>query len=44
MGPIPGMNVSQKKENPLPVPEIELRIVSTAACDNEIRMEITHNN
>jgi hypothetical protein len=38
------MNVLENKENPLPVPGIELRIVFTAACKNEIRMELTHNS
>jgi hypothetical protein len=38
------MNVLEKKENPLPVPGIELRIVSTAACENEIRMVLIHNS
>jgi hypothetical protein len=37
------MNVLEKKENPLPVPGIEHRIVSPAVCENEIRMELTHN-
>jgi hypothetical protein len=38
------MNVLEKKENPLPVPGIELWIVFTAACVNEIRMELTRNS
>jgi len=44
VGPILGMNILEKKEHSLPVPGIELRTVCTAACENEIRMELIHNS